>query len=88
MKEELKLRRCEVLYDIQGGSSEFNIRGSWDETPFKNLKKGQIFRLFDDAGGDNPPTEDGRSVCVALSDASPTEPLGNHVVQSLELVGW
>jgi hypothetical protein len=87
MKKELKLRRCEVLDDIQGGPSESKVRGEWEEVPFKDLKKGQVFRLFDD-NEDVPPVEDGTSVYVALSNAAPTEPEGNYVVQSLELAGW
>ena len=91
-KEELKLRKCEVLTNIRSDPTGRDMDAVWEERPFKELKKGEIFRLYDLYDGNADSTtrayEDGSSVCVALTDAEPTEPEGNFVVQSLELKGW
>ena len=88
MKKTIKWRRCEVLSNIRWRPSESEVHGEWKEALFQDLKKGQIYRLFDSGTASDPPIEDGSSVSVALSDASPTEPDGNYKVQSLELVGY
>jgi len=90
---ELELRRCEVLSNIRHDQIADKMMGTWKAVHFSDIKKGQIFRLFDAPGGTPLDAnlriwENGSSVCVALSDATPTEPEGNSVVESLELAGW
>jgi hypothetical protein len=91
-KEGLTLRKCEVLSKIRSEAGDKDMDAVWIQTPFSELKKGNIFRLFDDNLGQGEEKkswyEDGSNVCVSLSDAAPTEPKGNFVVECLELVGW
>lgn len=87
---ELKLRRCEVLTDIEHSPTDDKVSATWKDIPFSELKKGDIFRLFDAPGGAALDVnlriwENGSSVCVALGDATPIEPKGNFVVQTIEL---
>jgi len=83
----MELRKCEVLKISQNGVDHSMVKGEWEETPFKDLKKGQIYRLFDtDQIG--PAFETGIDVCACLSDAAPAEPDGNHFVESISLAGW
>lgn len=90
MKEELELRRCEVLADVEHSPTGDKVSATWKAKPFSELKKGDVFRLFDAPGGTDLDAnlriwENGSSVCVAMTDAAPTEPEGNSVVQTVEL---
>lgn len=80
----LSLRKCEVLSITQNGADHTMVKGEWEEVPFAKLKKGQIYRLFDS----DYKFENGTDVCVALTDAAPTEPDGNFFVESISLAGW
>jgi hypothetical protein len=88
-KEDLKLRKCDVLTNIRHDPTGRDVDAIWEERLFKDLKKGEIFRLYDLYDGKNDCIyENGTSISVALTDAAPTEPEGNSVVECLELKGW
>lgn len=89
LKTELKLRKCDVLTNIRHDPTGRDVDADWEEREFKDLRKGEIFRLYDLFDGENDRIyENGTSISVALSDAEPAEPEGNSVVQCLELKGW
>jgi hypothetical protein len=56
------------------------VHGGWLRVEFKDLRKGDVFRLFEPNGKPDI-EEDGRpQVCVALSDPEPAE--GGEGVQN------
>jgi hypothetical protein len=68
-KEQTKWRTCEYWKD-----------GKWEKVSMKNIKKGDIFRLWE---GDKI-VEDGGGYTSfrADKDAKPCDPPGNHMVHS------
>lgn len=87
--KDLEMRKCEVC-EFRGSPSSSLVKGVWIEKPFSELKEGQVYRLFDleeDLDG-SPQDEKGASIHLALTDAKPTKPDGNWVVESIELVNW
>lgn len=84
MAEELVLRKCEVLSNIQAPASGGEVTGTWKDTALIDVKKGQIFRLFEP---DGEPTANGE-ISFAVGDAYEVEPPGNAGIQSEPLAGW
>jgi len=79
------IRRLEVLDGIQSKTDEYEVTAHWSQIPFADLKKGQIYRMFEPGG---EPVDDGE-VCVALGDAQLEDgEEENFSVQSLALPGF
>lgn len=53
--------------------------GAFAEIAFKDLKKGDVFRLFDSLDG--PVHEDGSQTYVASGDPFPVPPEGNYGIE-------
>jgi hypothetical protein len=87
------LRRTQVLRSAGNLPHETEIYG-WEEIQFKDLKKGDVFRLYDmtKEGKEKPDivNEDGNhQVCVSLSDAKSLDgEEENYSVESLALRGF
>lgn len=65
-----------------------DVVGSWRAASFRDLKKGDVFRLFESSGEPDISVEGGPQVCVALSDAAAVDggdEEKNYAVQSLPL---
>jgi hypothetical protein len=69
----MEWRKCQVFKNDE-----------WVDSDLSLVKKGDTFRLFED---DETPVKDkqGRTEWLALKDAVPCEPEGNH---SVEVVSW
>ena len=96
--ELLEMHKVEKFV-VDGESSDppkgpIRVTGYWKEITFSELKRGDVFRLWDtdkDTGTLKPDhlNEDGHhDVCVATSDAKKCEPDGNYVVESFHLNGF
>ena len=95
--EKKTLRRTQVLVidHADEGEEPDTVIGYWKNIKFHQLKKGDVFRLYDsDKDGNEKPDvveDDGRhQVCVALCDAQPMDDpdeYPNMFVQSLALRG-
>ena len=68
-----------------------DVVGSWKTTTFKDLKKGDVFRLFESSGEPDIAVEGGHpQVCVAIGDPYVVDEAKekNYCVQSLPLIWY
>jgi hypothetical protein len=87
-----KLRKVERFYvDGEGkrpGMSHSRVTGYWDEVKFTDLRKGDIFRLWDPDGKPDHMVDGYHDVCVALADPLPQDDESKFSVESLHVNGF
>jgi hypothetical protein len=90
------LRRVEILAIdeiLYGGGKTVEVLGKWKPIKFRQLRKGDIYRLWDtnDAGVEVPDElEKGQhAINVALTNATPAPPTSyNHKVSTILIRGY